>query len=224
MRENISVLIPWRGGDPQRERVWNFVKSEWEKTGVELCVGVDDPGGPFNCSRALNRAFRMSTKPIIMQFGADCLPSTAAIDLAYTMLVHDLELNWIPLFDRTDYYNEFATNEILRGIPRIICTTDPNLAVPFQTGVLAMTREAFLETGGSDERFEGWGAEDSAFRMCLWRLNGGGTPLPFTLRCLWHNNEHRVLGEENLTLCQEYERIETREDMLLYIDQRGHYV
>jgi len=222
MLSNISVLIPWRGGDPQRERVWEFIKRQWEYTGAELCIGVDDPGGPFNCSRALNRAFKMSTKPYIVQFGADCFPSETAIKDALDLL--ETGTPWVPLFDRTDYYNEHATQEILRGVPRIICTTDPNLAVPFQTGVLAMTREAFLETGGSDERFEGWGAEDSAFRMCLWRLYGGGEPLPYTLYCLWHNNEHRVLGEDNLALCQEYERIETREDMLRYIDQRGRYV
>lgn len=223
MFSNISVLIPWRGGDPQRERVWEHIKHKWNLLGVELCVGVDDPGGPFNCSRALNRAFKQSTKPYIMQFGADCLPSYAALAAGYSVLEEGIH-PWVPLFDRTDYYNEYATESLLRGIPENTLSTDENLAVPFQTGVLAMTREAFLETGGSDERFEGWGAEDSAFRMCLWRLYGGGTPLPFTLRCLWHNNEHRILGEENLSLCQEYERIDNREDMLQYIEQRGRYV
>lgn len=222
MLSDVSVLIPWRGGDPQRERVWQHIESLWEQTDVELCVGVDDPGGPFNCSRAINRAFKMSTKPYIMQFGADCIPSVTALCGGLDVLRSGAA--WVPLFDRTDYYNEFATQEILRGIPRITCTTDPNLAVPFQTGVLGMTREAFVETGGSDERFEGWGAEDSAFRMVLWRLYGGGDPLPFTLHCMWHNSDHRVLGQENLALCQEYERIDNREDMLRYIAQRGSYI
>jgi len=222
MLSNISVLIPWRGGDPQRERVWEYIRKEWEFLGVELCVGVDDEGGPFNCSRALNRAFRMSTKPYIMQFGADCLPDYNAIRDGYHWL--ESGLPWVPLFDRTDYYNEYATNMIVDGWPRDELAVDENLAVPFQTGVMALRREVFLETGGSDERFEGWGAEDSAFRMAVWKLNGHGTPLPHTLKCLWHRSEHRVLGEDNLALCQEYERIETREDMLRYIDQRGRYV
>jgi len=222
MLSNISVLIPWRGGDPQRERVWEYIRKEWEFLGVELCVGVDDDGGPFNCSRALNRAFKMSTKPYIMQFGADCLPDYNAIRDGYHWL--ESGMPWVPLFDKTDYYNDYATNAMISGLPRNKLFVDQNLAVPFQTGVMALQREAFLETGGSDERFEGWGAEDSAFRMAVWKLYGYGEPLPYTLKCLWHKGEHRVLGEDNLALCQEYERIETREDMLLYIDQRGRYV
>lgn len=222
MLSNISVLIPWRGGDPQREQVWEFIKREWEFLGVELCVGVDDEGGPFNCSRALNRAFSMSTKPYIMQFGADCLPDVDAIYEGYRFL--EAGNPWVPLFDQTDYYNEYMTQMIISGVPRRKLEIDSNLHVPFQTGVMAMHRDVFKETGGSDERFEGWGGEDSSFRRAVWVLHRGGEPLPFTLKCLWHDGKHRVLGEQNLALCQEYERIGNREDMLLYIAQRGHYV
>lgn len=223
MLSNISVLIPWRGGDPQREDVWKYVKRRWEFLGVELCVGVDDNNGPFNCSRALNRAFKKSTKPYIMQFGADCLPDPDAIEAGYECLTAGHP--WVPLFDKTDYFNEYDTGLILRHNfwPRER-QVDENLHVPFQTGVMAMQRDVFAETGGSDERFAGWGGEDSAFRRVVWVLHGGGEPQPFSLRCLWHDGKHRKLGEDNLALCQEYERIETREDMLRYIDQRGHYV
>lgn len=223
MLSDISVLIPWRGGDSQRERVWDHIRSRWESLGVELCVGVDDPDGPFNCSRALNRAFAISTRPYVMQFGADCLPDVRAIHAAYyNMKIEGFP--WVPTFEKTDYYNEHSTELILRGHPDNTVEVDPNLHVPFQTGVLAMTREAYLETGGADERFVGWGAEDSAFRRTLHILNPGGDPQPFTLRCLWHDNKHRKLGQDNLALCQEYERIHDRETMLQYIAQRGSYV
>jgi hypothetical protein len=222
MFDKISVLIPWRGGDPHRERVWNYIRGLWEELPVELCVGVDDEGGPFNCSRALNRAFKMSTQPYIMQFGADCFPSVEAMSDALGMLM--MNTPWVPLFEKTEYYGESATRKILNGDSPDRFKYDPSLSVPFQTGVLAMTREAFIETGGSDERFEGWGAEDSAFRMALYRLYEHGTPLPHTLRCLWHSTGHRELGEANLALCQEYERIDNREDMLAHIQQRGSYV
>lgn len=218
----VSILIPWRGGDPHRERVWEYMKARWEEVGVELCVGVDDEGGPFNCSRAINRAFRQSTKPIIMQFGADCFPDMDAIDKAYQLLSYGTP--WVPLFDKTEYYGRKSTSKILSGKVPETFRFDSNLSVPFQTGVLAMTREAFLATGGADERFVGWGAEDSAFRMSLYRIYGYGTPLPITLRCLWHPTGHRQMSQENLSLCQEYERIETREEMLEYIQNRGSYV
>lgn len=223
MLSDISVLIPWRGGDPQREDVWKYIRRRWEFLGVELCVGEDDFGGPFNCSRALNRAFAVSTRPYVMQFGADCLPDPEAIEAGYEYLTAGQP--WVPLFENVDYYNEYDTRLILghNFWPRER-EVDENLHVPFQTGVMAMQRDVFLETGGSDERFEGWGGEDSAFRRTVWLLHGGGTPQPFTLKCLWHDSKHRKLGEANLALCQEYERIHTRSDMLRYIDQRGHYV
>ncbi len=222
MLSDISVLIPWRGGDPQREKAWEFIQKEWEFLGVELCVGVDDPGGPFNCSRALNRAFAVSTRPYVMQFGADCLPDYLAIRDGYEYLAKGKP--WVPLFDKVDYYSDYGSNLLFGGYKEYDVCVDENLHVPFQTGVLGMHRDVFAETGGSDERFEGWGGEDSAFRRTVWLLHGGGTPLPYTLRCLWHDNKHRKLGEKNLALCQEYERIHTRSDMLRYIDQRGHYV
>lgn len=223
MRENISVLIPWRGGDPQRERVWEFIKQKWIDLGVELCVGIDDHGAPFNCSRALNRAFKLSTKPILMQFGADCLPSETAIDHGYTLLT-ERGFNWVPLFEKTEYFNDHYTTEILRGISQYACSTDPELAVPFQTGVLGFTREAFMETGGSDERFSGWGGEDAAFRMALYRLYGDVSPLPYTLMSLWHDGSHRFLPQHNLELCQEYEAVTDRAGMLDLIAKRGYYV
>lgn len=223
MRENVSVLVPWRGGDPQRERVWEFIKKQWEDIGIELCVGVDDPGAPFNCSRALNRAFNLATKDVVMIFGADCLPNLSAMADAYDILTNGGQ-QWIPLFDRTEYFNEYATQEIMRGMPMVIQTTDPNLAVPFQTGVLAMRREAYKEAGGSDERFSGWGGEDSAFRLSLYRLYGEVPPLPYTLRCLWHDGSHRVLPQHNLELCWEYEAVSDRQGMLDLIAKRGYYV
>jgi len=223
MRENISVLIPWRGGDPQRERVWEFIKQQWLDLGVELCVGVDDPGAPFNCSRALNRAFKLSTKSVLMQFGADCIPSVDAIDDAYRALTEGGQ-QWIPLYDRTEYFNEYASMEIMRGMPMVTQTIDPLLSVPFQTGVLGFTRDAFMESGGSDERFSGWGGEDAAFRMVLYRLYGEVLPLPYTLRCLWHNGSHRVLPQHNLDLCREYEAVQNRAQMLDLIARRGYYV
>jgi hypothetical protein len=223
MRENISVLIPWRGGDPQREVVWEFIKQRWLDLGVELCVGIDDHGAPFNCSRALNRAFKLSTKSILMQFGADCIPDVRAIDHGYKVLTEQGE-QWVPLFDRTDYFNAHSTTEILRGISEDACSTDPELAVPFQTGTLGFTRQAFIEVGGSDERFSGWGGEDAAFRMALYRLYGDVHPLPYTLRCLWHDSSHRRLPDHNMDLCREYEAITDRVGMVDLIARRGYYV
>jgi hypothetical protein len=158
-----------------------------------------------------------------MQFGADCLPDPEAIEVAHDRLQDGHP--WVPLFDTTDYYNEYATRMILSAGHRPDeLEVDPNLHVPFQTGVMAMQREVFQETGGSDERFQGWGGEDSAFRRTVWLLHGGGEPLKYPLRCLWHDGGHRKLGQNNLALCQEYERIHDRETMLQYIAQRGHYV
>jgi hypothetical protein len=36
-----SVIVPWRGGDPVRERLWAWNRARWETTSYEI-IECDD--------------------------------------------------------------------------------------------------------------------------------------------------------------------------------------
>lgn len=218
---DVSVLIPWRAGDPQREGVWNYIRNQWFELssvlGFEIVVGQpDDMEGPFNCASALNNAWRRATRPNVVMFGADCLPDVTAISEAMWRI--DRGELWVPLFKDTQYYGQYSTHRIINGDDSLYHLPDPNLYVPFQTGVLALTHQAYYQAGGHDDRFVGWGAEDSAFRISLYRLFGDSEPVDRSLYCLWHETGHRSMNQNNWDLIKEYEKIQTREEMVDYIE------
>lgn len=220
----VSALVPWRSQDPARIRAWEFCKREWELMGVEVCEGVDAEDGPFNTARAANNAFLKSTKPYVMTMGADCIPDRQAVEES----LHKIKtegLNWVPMFDKTSYFDESATNRIFETKRWWDEQTDPKFDVPFQTGVMFMKREVYEEAGGHDERFTGWGGEDAAFRQVIYTLNGNSDPLPLTLKCLWHDPGRRgTMSKRNFELCHTYEALQSREELLEYLATRPKFI
>ena len=222
---DVSVLVPWRSEDPQRIKVWEYIKWEWSLLGVELCAASDGRDhGPFNTSKACNNAFKMSTRNWLVTTGADVIPDWGMISVG----LHIAEMNglrWVPLGNRTEYFNAEATERILQTKRWWDETPDPLYTVPFQTGIMLIRRDLYLETGGHDERFEGWGGEDAAFRRVTHVLGGESDPVPLSLRCLWHDPGRRgTMSKSNFALCHQYDNTHTREDMLELINERGRYV
>jgi predicted glycosyltransferase involved in capsule biosynthesis len=71
--------------------------------------------------------------------------------------------------------------------------------------VLGVRRSAFEAAGGLDERYEGWGYEDTAFLDALTRTHQNGQrgtmgPSGYVLRELWHDGSSRDLEGRNAAL------------------------
>jgi hypothetical protein len=216
---NLSVLIPWRTDHGPRQAAFDYLLPRWLSTGAEVCVGVDNDDGPFNCARAQNRAFRLATNDRIVMFGADQIPDPQAMFYADGYLT---AYPWIPLMAQTGYYSRESTDRILAG-------ADPfeeplEYTLPFCTGVIGVTRDAYLATGGMDERFSGWGYEDAAFRQTLAGLFGAPPALPHTLRCLWHETDHRKAVSPNQALMEDYIPLTDPESTRAYLDKRGSFM
>lgn len=218
---DVSILIPWRPDGGQRDRVfYGYVLPKWVETGAQVCVGRDDLTGPFNCSRAQNRAFREAKHDLLFMIGADTLPDPGALLVTSCRLsVHG---DWFALFEKTGYYSEADTERILSGADPDSIELD--YVLPFCTGPVALTRDAYVATGGMDERFQGWGYEDAAFRQTLAGLFGAPPALPATARCLWHETDHRIAVSPNEVLMRDYtpltDPVKTRE----YLDRRGSFL
>lgn len=220
----VSVLVPWRSQDPQRIKVWEYCKWEWSLLGAEICEGVDTDYGPFNTSMACNDAFRKSTKPYIMTTGADIIPDMTLLDSGLRQL-WSTESRWVPLGNKTRYYDQESSERILDHKRWWDEVPDPAAEVPFQTGVLLIERELFEESGGYDERFTGWGGEDAAFRRMIHLLGGDSDPVPLSLFCLWHDPGRRsTMSAKNFSLCDEYHALKTREEALNYVQERGRFI
>lgn len=239
---NTSVLIPFRGDGAEREAAWNYLSNVWSiisaNTGLEICVASDgrEPGEPFNLSAAQNRAFEASHGRYLIMLGADCMPDLNSIQHARSRMGHintgmvfvfgDL-VPWAPLFHQTEYYSAETTRKIIdQGAVHIgDDSIDPELSVPFCCGPVGLTRQAYIDAGGMDERFAGWGYEDTAFRQTLGNLFGLTEPLPYTLRCLWHPVEHRIIDPNpNRALMDEYEVPMDADAMRAFLRQRGSWI
>lgn len=228
---SVSVLIPWRTDNGPRERAFRYILGLWEQTGAQVCVGVDDDGGPFNCSRAQNRAFRQAKHDTLLMIGADSLPDCGVLHTADGALRKPYapqwyykwsSAPWFPLFEKTAYYSKESTERILSG-------ADPKLEpfeyeLPFCTGPVALTREAYIATGGMDERFAGWGYEDAAFRQTLAGLFGAPPAFPATCRCLWHETDHRITVSPNQVLMEDYIPLTDPESTRKYLENRGSFL
>jgi hypothetical protein len=226
---DLSILVPWRSGDPDREKAWTYIQNYWEyikyelSFNVEIIQGGDTGQGPFNCAMAINDAFKVASGKYVAIYGADCLPSVPSLEQTMSRLDHGNDA-WVPMYSTVEYYDKKTSQDIYDGAHPTLCSTDPSLNVPFQTAFLAMPSSVYKIVGGHDERFVGWGAEDSAFRRSLHVMFGHQESINLPMHCLWHATGHRIMSKENYDLCREYEQLNTIGEMADYLNRRGSFV
>lgn len=226
---DLSILVPWRAGDPDREKAWSYIQGYWQgiqddfSFKIEVIQGEESGKGPFNCAQAINSAFNVAAGKFVAIYGADCLPSHESLERTWFELYHKGR-PWVPMYSTVEYYNKEVSHDIYNGADPVCCDTDPSLRVPFQTAFLAMPKSVYKATGGHDERFVGWGAEDSAFRRTLAVMFGDQMSIDLPMHCLWHATGHRVMSRANYDLVREYEQIHRVDEMLDYIQRRGSWV
>lgn len=211
----ISVLVPFGADDSipgkWRRRVWEYIRAHWtEFPSLELVEGHDPLFGlardrtaqvpmpyQFSVSRALNDAASRATGDAFLLFGADHVPDPLVLDFAREQLARH---SWIRLYDHVAYLSHPATT-LLLATGRI----DPREWHPVSApcdGVLAVRRTAWDRVGGMDERYEGWGYEDTDLLHRLQQKVPGGRmdPSGYTLRELWHDGGKRNLDGPNAAL------------------------
>ena len=191
MTEKISLLVPFRTDHAERERNWRWLARYWraELPGAEIVVGSDH-GIPFCKTHAVNEAFRRSTGDVVVILDADCYMSGETIQECARQ-IRDARLRghhlWFIPYRRFYRLTELSSRLLLDtdpasplrfGDPPPPGADDPPSpgaqSVGHRYGALiqVMPREAFIRAGGMDERFRGWGGEDSSFMHAVDTLYG----------------------------------------------------
>lgn len=197
----VVAVVPWQSDDPWRTRLKDYVTGHLERAGVEYILAPDPQPGPFNRARAKN-------------FGAEIAMGRDDYDVIIfhdaDMVIHDWEYE--NLAHRADEfgqlvigYNEYralnaaGTAMLLNGqlidpwqVPVVQATVGWSLG-----GIIAMTIPAFEHVGGYDERFRGWGCEDTAFAVASGVALDGKQRLEGSACHLWHEHSSVVQIEED---------------------------
>jgi hypothetical protein len=209
----VSILVPFRGDGGERDRLWDYCRHRWQAMKHELVIGEDPGSAPFNISRAFNDAASRATGDIFVLFGADQIPDPDRVAWAATQLETH---KWCALFAATGGLSRGHTHAILNGHDPFAGSVTSS--APFCTSIIGIRADSWIRF---DERFYGWGGEDTAWRMVLETLYGP-TPEPSgMLRCLFHKPASREHTDHNFALIGEYITAQAEGRMLEYVTGLG---
>lgn len=166
----LTVLIPWRP-HPSRMAAFAAVVSWYREHLGDVGVRTVDSGDEvFNLARCRNLGVAGvdDVQQVVVINDADTLPELGplleAIDAAATSgRVH------LP-YTRYHWLGETGTAEFQTG--RELSQCDHQLVLGACSGVYVTTPATWASHGGQDERFRGWGFEDSAWHLAHETLLG----------------------------------------------------
>jgi glycosyltransferase involved in cell wall biosynthesis len=193
-RTVISLIVPFQTNEPARIRSWKWLKQYWQiwLPGCEIIIGTDPKSRKrwyrrnpptFSKTVAINRAFRKTHGDIIVIVDSDVYLDASVVqhcaDRIRSARNADIKMWFMPYL--THYrLNEEASDLLLNSSPGdpLRFTTPPsprdimNAEGHFYGhlwGALVqiMPTEALRAVGGGDERFRGWGGEDTSLMVAL---------------------------------------------------------
>jgi hypothetical protein len=148
-----EVLICEHAAVPQYDQPW--------PEGIRHVHVPAEEGRAFNKSRAMNAGARVARHPVLLLHDADVVPSPDYLCRSLELLSRGWEavrpIRFLFLLDdgQTRHYLKRGAQEEIREIPGVQ-QNNPGLST-------FVRRDTYMELGGHDERFEGWGGEDLEF-------------------------------------------------------------
>lgn len=207
----ISILVPFHCSPDQHQRNenWNWLMKHWacELPHAQIVIGHDpasiqDPSVPFSKSAAINDAASRARGDIFVILDADGLIDTRSI-LHCAEKIREAQDKgrrlWYVPYRQFYRLTEKASRRVLQSPPcdayefpvppppcDILNTSGSQHGHWYGAGIQIMSRCAFYEVGGWDERFRGWGGEDHAAMRAMDTLYWRHKTLPGQFLHIWH--------------------------------------
>ena len=148
-----EVLICEHAAVPQYARTW--------PEGIRHVHAPAEEGRAFNKSRAMNAGARAARHPVLLLHDADVVPSPDYLCRAMEWFSQGWEalrpIRFLFLLN-VEQTQVYLKRKDLGGIREVssVQQNNPGLST-------FVRRDTYMELGGHDERFEGWGGEDLEF-------------------------------------------------------------
>lgn len=191
-----AILVPRRAGISDRDKLWAFARGWWLNDYPDWPVveGHHDIG-PFNRGAAINRAAADAGDwQVAVIIDADVLLDPIAVRAAVE-LAH-LSNRMVLGYTERVHLTAKGTDKVLAGYkgdwraPGMVVRELHDAC----SSCVVVSRTLWDEVGGFDERFEGWGWEDVAFRVACETFSG--SPMVNIGGVCWHLH-HRPSHENN---------------------------
>lgn len=230
MSLSLSILVPYRSDGGPRQRIADWVRGRMEAQFADAeIIWADDGSEQFSRSGSRNEAARRANGDVFLFVDADTCFSEAQIRRGLSLIEQGAP--WVLPYGNREYFNltQEDSEALLTG------PVDVLLERPLQwehrieswAGAVMVPRSAFELVCGYDERFNGWGGEDNAFRFALDAVVGGYTRLALeNVQHIWHPRGEDFDADEwptNRRLMKKYQTTTSREAMLSLCREHHSY-
>lgn len=191
----VSLIIPFDGSGNRKEQ-FDWLYRRWKhylSKDVEILVGSGNRSLPFSKSAAINEAFKKSSGDVLAIVDADTWPEIESFTLAVQKVIAG-DWKWAQPCKKFYRIGKQKTLEILKSEHSYnfddIVPSMCDAVEDWTNAFFIVSRDLFVEVGGFDERFKGWGGEDQAMIRLLLKASNQFNDLSFSAYHLWHPQQN----------------------------------
>lgn len=198
--------MPWRAGCPYRDAAREFVTAHYSTNHPwPIVLGEMGTDEEWCKGEAVRRGIERTDADVLVIADADVVTDPAALSECVTAVQDGLP--WAVPHHLLKRLQDAPTAALLAGEdigPRPLCIR--RYEGHEGGGILVIRRDVYLDVGGFDRRFVGWGGEDDSLRDALYMLKGHPLRLRADMLHLYHpggDGKHKE-SPANLQLRKRY--------------------
>jgi hypothetical protein len=193
---SVSIVVPWRSEDPDRDRAWEWVRARYERLYPDWEIVTADCRGEWSKGRAVRTAVRKARGDILVVSDSDVVMRDEVLPEAVAHV--EAGAPWAVPHGQVYRLNKAAVDKLYAGGP--FPDEDWSRCIAYEWGKWFAERVKRVVPGGGitvlprktyakvpiDHRFLGWGGEDLAWGWALETLVGEPARLNQPMWHLYH--------------------------------------